>query len=172
MEAVAPPVLGEVPEFTLLDQRGRQVSRDDLAGRPWVADFVFTRCALSCPLMTSRMLLLGERMQPGAARRVSVSVDPDHDRPAVLAAYAESYGIGDPGWLFLTGERDAIHALVVGGFRLAVDDEPPPGTVPAGEPILHSTRFVLVDAGGRIRGYYDAVSDEGLDRLLRDLGSL
>ena len=165
---VVPPDLGPAPDFLLVNRDGRRIDSTELKGSPWVADFIFTRCALSCPRMTERMASL-EKLAPGGLRRVSFSVDPDYDSPEVLQLYAESWGITDTDWLFLTGDREVIRGLVTEGFKLGLDDDPPPGTASPDEPILHSTRFVLVDATGLIRGYYDAFRPEELNRLARDL---
>lgn len=164
-----PPVLGEVPDFALTNRDGQAVRRADLAGAPWIADFIFTRCGASCPMMSLRMAKI-ERELPRdlGVRFVSFSVDPEHDTPQVLQEYAESFGA--PGrWLFLTGDKQAIHRLSKEGFKLAVDDTTP---VNEDEPILHSTRFVLVDGEGRIRGYYEAFDEEALKKLVRDLEAL
>jgi len=171
----APPVLGEVPPFSLTNRDGRTVTRETLAGSPWIADFVFTRCAASCPLMTDRMAKLAKELdlgEPGPNGRprlrfVSFTVDPDHDTPAVLAAYAARYQ-APPAWLFLTGPQAILHHLSRKGFKLAVE----PAGGPEKEPILHSTRFVLVDARGRIRGYYDGFDKEAMEKLERDLAAL
>jgi protein SCO1 len=167
---VPPPVLGEVPAFALTNRDGRTVTRDDLAGRPWVADFIFTRCAASCPMMTTRMARLGRELR-GAARLVSFTVDPAHDTPEALARYAASFE-GPADWLFLTGGEQELHRLSREGFKLAVDPAPPPGAASPEEPILHSTRFVLVDGKDRIRGYYDAFDEESMRTLERDLAAL
>ncbi len=165
--AAPPPVLGEVPDFRLVNRDGRIVTRADLAGSPWVADFIFTRCAVSCPLMTARLARLGRDMRRAAPRRVSFTVDPAYDTPDVLARYAASYDAAAD-WLFLTGPAPQLHRLMVAGFKLALDPAPPPGTATPEEPILHSTRIVLVDGDGRIRGYYDAFDEESIARLRRD----
>jgi protein SCO1/2 len=166
-----PPVLGEVPPFSLVNRDGRTVTREDLAGAPWIADFVFTRCAASCPMMTDCMARLAKDLdlgEPGARLHlVSFTVDPGHDTPAVLAAYAGRYK-APPAWLFLTGPQEALHHLSRDGFKLAVA----PAGGPANEPILHSTRFVLVDARGRIRGYYDGFDREAVGKLEGDLRAL
>lgn len=162
--APGPPVLAEVPPFTLTERSGRTVEAADLAGSPWVADFIFTRCAGPCPMMTQRLARLGDRLPPGVAR-VSFSVDPDYDTPEVLTAYAERFGAGGD-WLFLTGERQAIWDLSVQGFKLTAGEAS--GTPNEHGPVLHSTRFVLVDGHGRIRGYYDAFEADELDRLVRE----
>lgn len=164
-----PPVLGEVPDFALVNRDGQTVRRADLAGAPWIADFIFTRCGAACPMMSLRMARL-ERELPRdlGLRFVSFSVDPEYDTPKVLQDYAESFGA--PGrWLFLTGDKRAIHRLSKEGFKLAVDDTTP---VNEDEPILHSTRFVLVDGEGRIRGYYEAFDEDAVKKLMRDVEAL
>ncbi len=166
--SLAPPVLGQVPTFTLTNRDGRPVTLATLAGAPWIADFVFTRCAASCPLMTARLARLGRELPAGdRLHLVSFTVDPDHDTPAVLARYAATFKAPDR-WLFLTGPERDLHRLSREGFKLAID-------VPKGdagstvEPILHSTRFVLVDGQGRIRGYYDGEDEAAMRKLMRDL---
>jgi cytochrome oxidase Cu insertion factor (SCO1/SenC/PrrC family) len=156
----------------LINRDGRGVTLDDLAGAPWVADFIFTRCALSCPRMTRQMMRLGTLMPRRDLHRVSISVEPEYDTPEVLSEYAEAHGVEDQRWLFLTGEREAILTLARDGFLLGVDDSPPPGAASELEPILHSTRFVLVDGEGRIRGYYDASRGAELERLVGELRAL
>ncbi|MCH9651109.1 MAG: SCO family protein [Deltaproteobacteria bacterium] len=165
------PVLGSVPNFELVNRDGRPISRDDLEGKPWVADFIFTSCKVSCPVMTTRMADLSQKLATDRLRWVSISVDPDNDTPEVLAAYAKKFDAADS-WLFLTGKTEEIYPLVRDGFRLgvAVADPSEPGS--ALEPISHSTRFVLVDSESQIRGYYDAFDPASLNRLAADLGRL
>jgi protein SCO1/2 len=164
--AAALPLLGRVPDFRLVERDGRAVGRGDLAGAPWIADFVFTRCAASCPLLSARMARL-DRALPAGIRLVSFSVDPARDTPPVLARYARSFGASRR-WLFLTGGGGEVRRLSRQGFRLAI--EPASGGAP--EAILHSTRFVLVDAAGAIRATYDALDPPALDRLAADARAL
>jgi protein SCO1/2 len=162
-----PEVLGTVPPFALVERSGRTVTRDELAGRPWVAGFIFTRCGGICPMMTARMKEIGAA-RPGLTL-VSFSVDPGHDTPEVLRAYAARNGIGER-WLLLTGEQERLHALARDGFHLAAAAVPAEERVQGGDgPFLHSSRLVLVDAQARIRGYYDSGDSEALAALRRDL---
>jgi protein SCO1/2 len=167
-----PPVLGRVPDFSLVNRDGATVRLADLAGAPWIADFVFTRCNGSCPLMSLRMQRLDRELPADlGVRLVSISVDPDYDTPQVLQAYAESFSA--PGrWLFLTGDKEKVYGLIQKGFMLALDPSPPPGPGTEKEPIIHSTRFVLVDGRGQIRGYYGAFDEEAMARLVQDLRAL
>ncbi len=167
-----PPVLGRVPEFALVNRDGRAVRRADLAGAPWIADFIFTRCPASCPMMTTRLARLDRELPRDlGARLVSISVDPEHDTPEVLQRYAASFKAPER-WLFLTGDGPQIYRLSKEGFKLGVDPAPQASGLETAEPILHSTRFVLVDGEGRIRGYYDAFDEEAMKGLGRDLAAI
>jgi protein SCO1/2 len=162
------PVLGEIPPFSLTERSGATVTAHDLAGRVWIADFVFTRCPDVCPALSTHMSALQAPLASGddAVRLVSLSVDPSHDDPAVLTTYAARYRAG-PNWLFLTGSRDAVAALLRDGFRVAFADDGPPTS-----PITHSDRFVLVDRALRIRGYYHGSDQDDLRRLTADARAL
>jgi protein SCO1/2 len=168
------PVLGVVPEFALVERSGRTVTRTELLGGPWVANFIFTRCSGVCPALSTQMARLqrtfGERGR--AVRLVSFSVDPSHDTPPVLQDYAQRFGADPRAWLFLTGARDTLHTLIGQGFRLSVAERSPEDAGADGELITHSDRLVLVDATGQIRGYYHGTEAEAVERLLSDVSAL
>jgi protein SCO1/2 len=171
----APPVFGPVPSFTLTERSGATVSSRDLLGRPWIADFIFTRCQGICPVLSNRMADLLRRLERAGltdTTAVSFSVDPEHDDPATLRAYAERFDADPERWLFLTGPMVEIERVVRDGFRLSIAALPEAERRTAPEPITHSDRFVLVDAQLRIRGYYHGTEDDGLAALERDLQAL
>jgi protein SCO1/2 len=160
--------LAELPEIQLSRSDGAAITGRDLAGAPWVADFVFTRCVTSCPILTSRMQGVGGELVEGEDfRRVSISVDPAYDTPEVLSRYKETRGLPDA-WWWLTGEPEAVLTLVREGFLLGVEENPGDPR----DPILHSTRMVLVDGQNRVRGYYDGLEPKDLERLDADLERL
>ena len=152
-----------LPDFSLTDQTGKTVTLQELKGKVWVADFIFTNCGGTCPMMTDKMRKLQEGL-PAEVRMVSFTVDPARDTPKALAAYAAEHGATRDRWLFLTGDKQALYDLCMKGFKLPLDDA---GGTPA-EPIAHSTRFVLVDKEGEIRGYYNGTEEEELKRLAAD----
>ena len=162
---------GSVPAFSLTERSGSTVSLTQLHGKIWVADFIYTHCADTCPLQTAMMAQLQEKYagQP-EFRLVSFSVDPERDTPQALALYADKYRADSDRWLFLTGERNRIIHLVQDGFHLAVATIPN-NTDPSGA-IPHSSRFVLVDKQGRIRGYYDSREPESFARHKNDIDAL
>jgi len=162
------PVYGKLPAFSLVNRDGRTIRLEDLAGAPWVADFIFTRCPASCPMMSARMGRLDRSLPRNLdVLLVSISVDPAYDTPEVLERYAKKFQAPER-WLFLTGEREDVRRLSIEGFKLGLDMDPPPGTA-GPEPILHSTRFVLLDGEGQIRGYYEAFDEASTEKLRTDL---
>lgn len=167
------PVIAELPDFDLIERSGRHVKRSDLSGDVWVADFIFTRCSGVCPVLSTRMAMLQRALRGEGidARLVSFSVDPVHDTPEVLREYAQRYSADADRWLFLTGARDDLHALIGEGFLLSVAERSP-SEADTGELITHSDRFVLVDRQSRIRGYYHGTDQDALGRLVSDIGVL
>jgi protein SCO1/2 len=158
------PELGAVPQWTLESAGGDVVGSDQLREQVLIYDFIFTRCPATCPMMTARMADLVSRLRSEDVRFVSISVDPEFDTPSVLREYRDKV-TNDSRWIFLTGSREEVRDLSVAGFFLAAE---PPGEDNDGGPIVHSTKFVLVDREGLIRGYYDSLSPEMMDSLERD----
>ena len=164
---------GAVPDFNLVSQSAETIRRDDLAGQVWIADFIFTHCASSCPMMSAQLERLAKSLDPSTpVRLVSFTVDPERDTPEKLAEYARAYDAQPDEWLFLTGDKSAIRKLVQEGFHLSVGDASQKDIDAGAESVLHSTRFVLVDAAGRIRGYYNGLDDEAMQQLGRDVATL
>lgn len=167
-KAAALPRYGRVPSFTLTDQTGGLVSQETLKGVVWIADFIFTRCAGQCPLMSAQMSRLAQVFQGEPSLvLVSFTVDPAHDTPEILARYAAAHEARPAQWRFLTGDLQTIARLSQAGFQLALSQE---GT--AEEPITHSRRFALVDRHGVVRGSYDAGEAEAMTRIRRDVQRL
>jgi protein SCO1/2 len=162
-----PPTLGALPDFTLTDQTGHPFGTQDLRGKVWVANFIFTSCAGSCPLLSQKMAELARRARQLGPdfRLVSLTVDPERDTPQVLAQYAARYGAHPQKWSFLTGPMATIQSAVVDGFKVGMGKE----KVGDFWEIFHGENLVLVDRTLHIRGYFPATG-EGLEHLLEALG--
>src|SRR5262245_48124714 len=162
---------GVVPDFSLTERSGATVSLDDLRGKIWIADFIYTTCTDTCPLQTALMAKLQEEYagQP-KVQLVSFSVDPERDTPPVLTHYAAKHRADAKRWYFLTGQRDRIMRLIREGFYLSVATLP--GDAEPGGMIPHSPRFVLIDGEARIRGYYDSRELEAFLRLKNNIDTL
>jgi protein SCO1 len=179
---------GDVPDFALVERRGRPIRRNDLLGAVWVANFNYTQCRETCPLQTAELARLQRAFPQAELRLVSITVDPAHDTPAALARYAEQYGADPQRWLFLTGDKPAIYRLATDGFRLGVvDPDDPPrtsglfrllGPTPAWAThgsqglVMHGPRLVPVDRRAGIRAYHRPDDPGSLGRLRDNLRAL
>lgn len=158
------PVLFDTPRFSLIDQEGKPFSNDDLRGKVYICDFIFTTCGSICPLMTGRM----ERLQsatPAAVQLVSFTVNPQNDTPPVLKSYAIDHHADLKRWHFLTGSTKQM-TDVVSGMKL------PFKPVEGSDPILHSENFLLVDQSGAVRGVYHSDEADALRELAKDAARL
>ena len=158
---------GTVPAFQLVNQNGQPFGSAQLTGKIWIADFVYTTCPGPCPMISSRMSELQKPLEKTDVHLVSFSVDPEKDTPQVLRGYADRLQADPARWDFLTGPKSVIYKLSHDGFKLAVSD----GTGEQGIPI-HSTRMVLVDRHGDIRGYYDATEVDAITKVVADTSHL
>ena len=158
------PNYGTVPPFQLTDQDGQPFGLERLLGKIWIADFIYTTCPGPCPMISSRMSETQKPLRETDVKLVSFSVDPQHDTPEVLRGYAQRLSAQPGRWEFLTGDKGTIDRLSRDGFKLAIADG-------AAGPI-HSTRVILVDRKGVIRGYYDATDADAVTRLLADTNHL
>lgn len=161
---------GPAPDFSLVERSGRPLSAGDLRGRVWIADFIYTQCQDTCPLQSRAMAALQADLKAyGDLRSVSITVDPLTDSAALLSRYADRYGADPERWLFLTGELREIRRIVQEGFRLSAAPVEGQTLDPV---VFHSSRFVLVDREGEIRGYYDSNDPQALKRLRENALSL
>ena len=153
------PVLGSVAPFHLTSQSGHDFDSAVLAGHVWVADFIFTNCEGPCPRMSAYMRALQKATTDlPDLKMVSFTVDPKRDTPQVLNDYGKSYSADSNRWYFLTGDPKILDTLDHDSFKL--------GNV--GGQMDHSTRFVLVDRNGQIRGYYGIADGDPVSELARD----
>ena len=149
---------GPVGEFALTERSGEVVRDADLRGKVWVASFVFTRCTGPCPQVTATVARLQSELTDPDIRFVTFTVDPERDGPKELAEYAKHFQAGDR-WLFLTGKQDDIYRLLREGFHVPVEQNEGEARKPGNE-VMHSTRLVVVDRRGHMRGsYYEGLPD-------------
>jgi len=158
---------GTVPSFQFINQNGQPFGSAQLAGKIWIGDFVYTTCPGPCPMISSRMSELQKPLEKTDVHLISFSVDPEKDTPDVLRSYAERLQAELGRWDFLTGPKSAIYRLSHDGFKLPISD----GSDAEGIPV-HSTRMVLVDRHGAIRGYYNATEPDAITKLLADTNHL
>ncbi|NUM53675.1 MAG: SCO family protein [Candidatus Hydrogenedentes bacterium] len=158
------PDLGPVPNFELVAENGEKWSSTSLEGKVWVADFFLTSCQGACPVMMRHMWGVHEYFKTNdCVQFVSISVDPDTDKPEVIANYAKEYKADTARWKFLTGPIEEVHRMASEeGFKVGVPETP----------MQHSRRFILVDARGRIRGYYEGMDEMSVRECIADIERL
>ncbi len=167
---VVDTIYATVPPFSFIDQFGRPFTDKHVEGKILVVDFFFTRCTTICPKMSVQMQQLQLKLDDEAFDDVvflSHTVDPEHDTPEVLNAYARKLQADTARWKFLTGSKADIYLQGSEGYYLAAKED-----VMAEGGFLHSEKFVLVDKDRYIRGYYDGTTAEGMNALAADLKML
>jgi protein SCO1/2 len=135
-----------IRDATLLDETGTRRRLEDWQGRILAVTFVYTRCPLPnfCPLMDRQFATVLKQVQADPALRdsvrlLSVSIDPEHDRPEVLAKHAAKLAADHAVWSFLTGEREEVEAFASQfGVSVMRDGR-------AADDIVHNLRTAIID---------------------------
>lgn len=167
------PVLAAITGFALTNQAGVAVSADALRGHPWLGAIIFTRCPGPCVRVTRNLVALQNRLPPGTELRfVVLTADPQFDTPPALHDYGERFGVDFRRWQFLTGPQSALYTLATQQLLLAVAENPDPATAAPQDLFIHSTKVVLVDRAGRVRGAYDGEDEAAAERILTDVRRL
>lgn len=160
-----------VEDFEATTQDGDTLTRDDLKGQWWVADFIFTNCTTVCLPMTSNRKKLQDKLEEAGVENyhlVSFSVDPERDTPEVLKQYAKDYDADLSNWTFLTGyEFDYIKDLAVNSFKNLVA-APAEGD----DQIMHGSYFFLVNPDGEVIKNYSGTEADEMDQIVEDLKNL
>ena len=157
----SPPVYGTLPDFALIDQNNQKTTLATLRGHICIADVIFTRCAGQCLAMSASMREIQAALPaPLAVKLVSFTTDPAYDTPPVLKKYGARYNAQDDRWLFLTGDKAALRHMIVDGLKLSAVEKSPADQEDANDLFIHSTKLVLIDKEGRIRGYFDGETQE------------
>lgn len=158
------PQLYQTARLTLTDQDGKSFSTDSLRGHVWVADFIFTSCPGSCPIMSHQMAEL-QKKTPANVDFVSFTVDPKTDTPAVLKEYGQNLHADFTRWHFLTGTDQQMKDAAL-GMKIAV--QPAQGKFA----LAHSDRFLLVDGSGHVVGIFDGIKPDDVSRLAAEATKL
>jgi protein SCO1/2 len=140
-----------VPDFTLADQTGRKVSLSQLAGKVLVSSFIYTSCPLPnyCFRLSNNLGRLqkrfADRMGTGLVL-LSVTIDPVHDTPEVLARYAATWKADAKSWHFLTGPEPEVKSVC---RRFGVNFWPDEGT------LTHSLHTIIIDRQGKLAANFE-----------------
>lgn len=162
---VVDTVYNSIPPFAFVSQNGDTITEKAVENKIYVTDFFFTTCPTICPVMKRQMLKVYNEVKGNPEVMIlSHSIDPQHDTPKVLSEYAKDLGISGNQWLFLTGDKERIYEIGQKNYMSTAKEDT---TVQGG--YIHSGAFILVDKEKHVRGMYDGTTDEGTQKLLRDI---
>ena len=176
---------GPIPEFTLLDAKGRLWNPSDFGDSIVVLSFLYTKCLDTCPLLINRLSFLHKELTSKGLFRenllfASIVLDPELLDPEEMINYQRSVNMNGDNWILLTGTREQLKSLVTDGFKLAFSIEPSIHMHSDGSlhrhadgplAIAHSNRFILIDSSRNIRRYYDGLT-LNLDDLITDINTV
>jgi protein SCO1/2 len=170
--------IGPAPKFELVNQDNVTITNETYKGKVYVLEFFFTTCPSICPKMNESMLVIEKKFfgNPNFGI-VSITIDPEHDTPAVLKSHRELLGVKSSNWNFLTGDKKYIIDLSNKGFNLYAGEN---SKVNGG--FEHSGSFALIDKNGKIRCrkdeygnpilYYDGLDKKGVRDIQQDIAIL
>lgn len=167
--------IGKVPHFKFVNQNNDTISNNNYENKVYLVEFFFTTCPSICPIMNSNLVKLQNSFSRSKDFGIaSFTINPVHDTPEVLKAYADKYGVRNPNWNMMTGDLKTIYELANTGFNLYAGANPN-----AEGGFEHSGFFALVDKNGYIRSrvdnfgnpivYYDGTEDSGVKMLEQDI---
>ena len=164
------PVLNIVKPFSFERQDGRQISEKNVAGKVYAAEFFFTTCEGICPKMNRNMKkVFDEFKNENDFLILSHTVDPETDNIARLKTYADSLGADIKSWWFLTGSKDSLYKTARESYIL---DDPKNNATNIDEQFIHTQFFALIDRNGQVRGIYDGLKKDEIEKLITDIKDL
>lgn len=154
-----------IPYFSFIDQDSIIVTPKTFENKIYVADFFFTSCTTICPIMKTEMKKVYDKFKGNEkVLFLSHTIDPGHDSIPVLKSYANSLGVDNTQWHFVTGDREKIFDLAEKYYMISAQED---ASAPGGA--VHSGAFILLDQKRRIRGYYDGTNKQDVNQLISDI---
>jgi protein SCO1/2 len=161
-------VFHQVPNFELVNQLGDTVHLSDFGTDFKVASFFFSRCGTICPILNRNLKRVVDSFtEQDKVYFLSITVDPEYDSSEKLRDYVQSNGFNISYWNFLTGDKSYIYNVAIKGFKLPVADasEYDSSIIHIDEQFIHSEKVLLLDDKNHVRGIYDGVNKEDMERL-------
>ena len=164
------PVLNYVKDFSFTDQTGKKVSQRDMEGKVYVAEYFFTTCKGICPKMNTNMKKVFEKFkaEPNFAI-ISHTCMPETDSVPVMKAFSDMIGADPKKWFFVTGRKDSLYKMARESYLL---DNEKNNSLNYDEQFIHTQFFSVIDKEGRVRGVYDGLKNDEIDKLSRDIKDL
>ena len=161
----------QLPDFSLINQLGDNVSWEGLKGKVVVADFFFTHCPTICPRLTTNMRWLQQSINnsqrvgdktPDFLHFLSFSIDPERDSVPRLKQWADRFQVNPDQWWLLTGDKKAIYDMAINEMKIGLVDGKGIDTS-----FIHTDHFVLIDSNRHVRGYYHGLDSASLQAVVQ-----
>lgn len=155
------PIIKDVGKFTGTTSDNKPFSNENLKGIPSIVYFMFTTCKGPCPIINKQTESLVSEFK-NKVQFVAITVDPETDTPEQLLEYSKTFSYNKGSWFFVQTIPDSLRSIAVNNFMVG-DME---------SPMVHSTRYILVDKNSKIRGYYDGLDSKAIEKMKKDLLTL
>ncbi len=164
------PQLNKVKSFSFLNQNGELVTNKDVEGKVYISEFFFTTCPGICPKMNTNLRPVYEKYKNEPNFTIlSHTVNPITDSVARLKIYADSLGVKEPHWIFLTGSKDSLYLAARLSYLL---DDPKNNVSPIDEQFIHTQFFALVDKNGYVRSIVDGLKKDEIIEMEKQIDEL
>jgi protein SCO1 len=164
------PPISYVRPFSFIDQDGKTFTEKDMKGKVCVVEYFFTTCPGICPIMNANMKKVYNKFKnENDFLIVSHTSDPKTDSAARLKSYANRLGVSNSSWVFLTGRKDSLYNMARVSY---VIDDPANNLKSIDDQFLHSQNWALVDKESKVRGIYDGLKEEEVNKIIKDVEEL
>lgn len=164
------PVLSYVQDFSFTNQDGKLFTKRNVDGKVYVTEYFFTTCKGICPKMNENMKIIYEKYkgEPDFAI-ISHTSMPETDSVPLLKAFAKTIGADSTQWNFVTGRKDSLYKMARVSYLLDNDKN---NSMNINDQFIHTQFFAVVDKEGRVRGVYDGLKKDEVEKLSRDIKEL
>lgn len=182
-----------ISPFSFINQDGKKITNGNTEGKVYVANYFFTTCAGICPRMNANMRQVWDKYKDEPEFMIlSHTCMPETDSVPTLKKYEikmlngqlvkkadgtsivkEPEGTAraqNKNWEFLTGDKQALYTIARNGYM--IDDGKPDSTLLIKDQFIHTQFFALVDRQGRLRGIYDGLKKDEIQKLEKDIAAL
>jgi len=164
------PVLNYVQNFSFTDQNGKQLTQKNVEGKVYVAEYFFTTCKGICPKMNANMKTVYDKFKNESDFAIiSHTCMPETDSVPLMKAYSQKMGADSSNWHFVTGSKDSLYKMARESYLL---DNEKNNSLNIKDQFIHTQFFALVDKEGRVRGVYDGLKNDELEKLSKDIKDL
>jgi protein SCO1/2 len=191
-----PLINNNIQPFSFTNQNGKILTERDIEGKVFVAEFFFTTCKGICPKMNANMRRVFDAYKTDSSFMIlSHTCMPETDSVPLLKMYEQrmlngslvqnddgSYKINydstlvspqnteNVKWNFVTGDKSSLYKMARQSYL--IDNNKPDSVSNITDQFIHTQFFALVDKQSRVRGVYDGLKEDDIEKMLIDINAL